>query len=41
MTERPIFRKDLFVGTAEYYDRFFGSDAYGPAHAEHMSTWHR
>jgi hypothetical protein len=25
----------------DYYDRFFGSDAYGPTHAEHMATWHR
>jgi hypothetical protein len=25
----------------EYYDRFFGSDAYGPQHAAHMATWHR
>src|SRR5262245_30336585 len=25
----------------DYYDRFFGSDAYGPMHAAHMSTWHR
>ncbi len=25
----------------DYYDRFFGSDAYGPQHAAHMSTWHR
>jgi hypothetical protein len=25
----------------DYYDRFFGGDAYGPTHAEHMATWHR
>jgi hypothetical protein len=25
----------------DYYDRFFGSDAYGPNHAAHMATWHR
>ena len=25
----------------DYYDRFFGSDAYGPTHAAHMTTWHR
>jgi nitroreductase len=25
----------------DYYDRFFGSDAYGPQHAAHMPTWHR
>src|SRR5437868_2470039 len=25
----------------DYYDRFFGSGAYGPAHATHMETWHR
>ena len=25
----------------DYYDRFFGSGAYGPAHAAHMATWHR
>jgi len=25
----------------DYYDRFFGSDAYGPTHATHMATWHR
>ena len=25
----------------DYYDRFFGSDAYGPTHAAHLSTWHR
>ena len=25
----------------DYYDRFFGSDAYGPQHAAHMATWHR
>jgi hypothetical protein len=25
----------------DYYDRFFGSDAYGPQHAAHMTTWHR
>jgi hypothetical protein len=25
----------------DYYDRFFGSDAYGPTHAGHMATWHR
>ena len=25
----------------DYYDRFFGSEAYGPQHAAHMSTWHR
>jgi hypothetical protein len=25
----------------DYYDRFFGSGAYGPTHAAHMSTWHR
>ena len=24
----------------DYYDRFFGTDAYGPAHATHMATWH-
>jgi hypothetical protein len=24
----------------DYYDRFFGSGAYGPAHAAHMATWH-
>jgi nitroreductase len=26
---------------AEYYDRFFGSDAYGPRQAAQMATWHR
>jgi hypothetical protein len=25
----------------DYYDRFFGGDAYGPTHAAHMTTWHR
>jgi hypothetical protein len=25
----------------DYYNRFFGSSAYGPAHAAHMATWHR
>jgi hypothetical protein len=25
----------------DYYDRFFGSDAYGPTHAAHMAGWHR
>jgi len=25
----------------DYYDRFFGSDAYAPTHAAHMATWHR
>jgi hypothetical protein len=25
----------------DYYDRFFGSDAYGPQHAAHMAAWHR
>jgi hypothetical protein len=25
----------------DYYDRFFGPDAYGPAHAGHMTNWHR
>jgi hypothetical protein len=25
---------------ADYYDRFFGPGAYGPAHAAHMATWH-
>jgi hypothetical protein len=25
----------------DYYDRFFGSNAYGPQHASHMTTWHR
>src|SRR6516164_9005272 len=25
----------------DYYDRFFGPGAYGPAHAAHMATWHR
>jgi hypothetical protein len=25
----------------DYYDRFFGSDAYGAAHAAHMATWHK
>jgi nitroreductase len=25
----------------DYYDRFFGDDAYGPQHAAHMATWHR
>jgi nitroreductase len=25
----------------DYYDRFFGGDAYGPQHAAHMTTWHR
>ena len=24
----------------DYYDRFFGPGAYGPAHAAHMATWH-
>ena len=24
----------------DYYDRFFGTGAYGPAHATHMATWH-
>ena len=24
----------------DYYDRFFGPGAYGPAHATHMATWH-
>jgi hypothetical protein len=24
----------------EYYGRFFGPGAYGPAHAAHMATWH-
>lgn len=24
----------------DYYDRFFGGDAYGPTHAAHMATWH-
>jgi hypothetical protein len=24
----------------DYYDKFFGSGAYGPAHATHMATWH-
>ena len=24
----------------DYYDRFFGAGAYGPAHAAHMATWH-
>ena len=24
----------------DYYDRFFGPGAYGPAHAAHMTTWH-
>jgi hypothetical protein len=24
----------------DYYNRFFGGGAYGPAHAEHMATWH-
>jgi hypothetical protein len=25
----------------DYYNRFFGADAYGPTHAAHMATWHR
>jgi hypothetical protein len=25
----------------DYYNRFFGGDAYGPTHAAHMATWHR
>jgi hypothetical protein len=25
----------------DYYNRFFGSGAYGPTHAAHMATWHR
>jgi len=25
----------------DYYDHFFGSDAYGPQHAAHTTTWHR
>ena len=25
----------------DYYDRFFGSDAYGLQHAAHLATWHR
>ncbi len=25
----------------DYYDRFFRPGAYGPAHAAHMTTWHR
>ena len=25
---------------ADYYDRFFGPGAYGPAHGTHMTTWH-
>ena len=25
---------------SDYYDRFFGNGAYGPAHAAHMATWH-
>jgi class 3 adenylate cyclase len=25
----------------DYYDRFFGPGAYGPAHAAHMATWHQ
>ena len=25
----------------DYYDRFFGKDAYGPTHAAHMANWHR
>jgi len=25
----------------DYYNRFFGGDAYGPMHTEHMATWHR
>jgi hypothetical protein len=25
----------------DYYDRFFGPDAYGATHAAHMATWHR
>jgi hypothetical protein len=25
----------------DYYNRFFGGDAYGPTHAAHMTTWHR
>ena len=25
----------------DYYNRFFGSGAYGPTHAAHMTTWHR
>jgi hypothetical protein len=24
----------------DYYDRFFGPGAYGPAHVAHMATWH-
>jgi hypothetical protein len=24
----------------DYYDRFFGPGAYGPAQAAHMATWH-
>jgi hypothetical protein len=24
----------------DYYDKFFGSGAYAPAHATHMATWH-
>jgi hypothetical protein len=24
----------------DYYDRFFGPGAYGPAHAAHLATWH-
>jgi hypothetical protein len=25
----------------DYYDRFFGTDAYGSTHAAHLSNWHR
>jgi hypothetical protein len=25
----------------DYYNRFFGGDAYGPTHAAHMTNWHR
>src|SRR5262249_13000880 len=25
----------------EYYDHFFGSEAYGRTHADHMAVWHR
>jgi hypothetical protein len=25
----------------DFYDRFFRPDAYGPAHAAHLATWHR
>jgi hypothetical protein len=24
----------------DYYNRFFGGDAYGPTHAAHMTNWH-